>query len=219
MSCAQLHHCDRSPGDQENRVSVQPVQISERGADEALINSCQQGNKKAFDVLVRKYQRKVIRLVSRRIHDSSEALDVAQEVFLKAYRALPGFRGESAFYTWLYRIAINTATNHLEFQERRRSVAGIHMIDAGWPEDALETKDLSTPEHLMLTDEIQRTAMDAIGCLPTVLKRAFTLRELEGMSYAEIAQIARCPVGTVRSRIFRAREAVNARLREYSSSS
>lgn len=213
MNCSQLHHRRRTSADQENRISVQPARINDRGHEAALIRSCQQGNKKAFDLLIRKYQRKVIGLVSRRIYDSSEALDVTQEVFVKAYRALPRFRGESAFYTWLYRIAINTVTNHLKFQERRRTLAGSHVIDIGWLEDALQPNDLGTPEHIFLTNDIQKRVIDAINHLPVVLKRAFTLRVLEGMSYEEIAQVAKCPIGTVRSRIFRAREAVNARLK------
>lgn len=196
---------------QEDRISAIPARTGSRSADAALIRSVQQGHKEAFDLLVHKYQRKVIGLVSGRIRDSSEAADVAQEVFLKAYRALPGFRGESAFYTWLYRIAINVANNHLAFRERRRAVA--ETAKFGSPEDELKPKDLDTPEHLLLTKEIQKTVIDAIDQLPATLRQALILRELECLSYEEIAQIAKCPTGTVRSRLYRAREAVTARLK------
>ncbi|MGH8281928.1 MAG: RNA polymerase sigma factor RpoE, partial [Gammaproteobacteria bacterium] len=171
------------------------------------------GDKAAFDVLVRKYQHKIVKLVTRYVHDSSEALDVAQEAFIKAYRAIPGFRGDSAFYTWLYRIAINTAKNYLVAENRRPLDRGVDLQDPEQYEMQARLRDLDTPEHLLLTEEIQRTVEAAIGGLPEDLRTAIVLREIDGMSYEEIAQTMSCPVGTVRSRIFRAREAIDGKLR------
>ena len=187
--------------------------MGERNIDSELVTRVQRGDKAAFDVLVKKYQFKIIKLISRYVHDSTEAMDVAQEAFIKAYRALPGFRGESAFYTWLYRIAINTAKNHLVAQGRRPPVADVDAQEAEQYDGASYLKEYSTPERLILRDEIEDTVFAAIEDLPEDLRTAITLREIEGMSYEEIAQAMGCPIGTVRSRIFRAREAIDRRLR------
>ena len=189
------------------------ARMGERNVDRELVQRVQKGDKNAFDVLVRKYQFKIIKLISRYVHDPSEALDVAQEAFLKAYRALPGFRGESAFYTWLYRIAINTAKNYLVAQGRRPPGSDIDAQDAEQYEGQSYLKEYETPERVLLKDEIEATVFKAIEELPEDLRTAITLRELEGMSYEEIAQAMGCPIGTVRSRIFRAREAIDAKLR------
>jgi len=188
------------------------ARVGENSVDKALVERVQKGDKAAFDVLVLKYQHKLIKLISRYIKDPSEVLDVAQEAFLKAYRALPRFRGDSAFYTWLYRIAINTAKNHLVAQGRRPPGDDIDSGDAEQYAGESELKDQATPERLLLRDEIEKTVIDAIDQLPDELRTAITLRELEGMSYEDIAQAMDCPIGTVRSRIFRAREAINQRL-------
>jgi len=186
--------------------------VGETGVDKALVERVQSGEKRAFDMLVLKYQHKLIKLISRYIRDPAEVLDVAQESFLKAYRALPNFRGDSAFYTWLYRIAINTAKNHLVAQSRRPPDGDIDSTEAEQYEGESELKDNATPEHLLLRDEIERTVAEAIEQLPEDLRTAITLRELEGLSYDDIALAMDCPIGTVRSRIFRAREAINRRL-------
>lgn len=186
--------------------------MGEQHLDHVLVKRAQRGDKKAFDLLVLKYQHKIVKLISRYIHDSSEVLDVAQEAFLKAYRALPKFRGESAFYTWLYRIAINTAKNYLVAQGRRPPDEDISALDAEQYEGESGLKEYATPEHLLLKDEIERTVFEAIEQLPEDLRTAITLRELEGLSYEEIAEAMECPIGTVRSRIFRAREVINKRL-------
>lgn len=187
--------------------------MSDKQVDRELVQRVQNGDKKAFDMLVLKYQRKILRLVSRYIHDPGEALDVTQEAFIKAYRALPRFRGESAFYTWLYRIAINTSKNYLVAQGRRPPENDIDAKDA--EQYAAETvlKEYATPEHLLLRDEIEKTINEAIEKLPDELRMAIILREFEGMSYAEIAEAMDCPIGTVRSRIFRAREAVDEKIK------
>ena len=186
--------------------------MGEDGVDRTLVERVQRGDKRAFDVLVLKYQHKVVKLVSRYVRDPSEVMDVVQEAFIKAYRALPSFRGESAFYTWIYRIAINTAKNYLVAQGRRPPDGDIDSGDVDQIEGETELKDNATPERLLLRDEIEETVMDAIAQLPEDLRVAITLRELEGLSYEEIAEAMDCPVGTVRSRIFRAREAINKRL-------
>ena len=188
----------------------QPV---DTGSDRTLVERVQRGDKAAFDVLVRKYQHKIVKLVTRYVHDSTEALDVAQEAFIKAYRALPGFRGDSAFYTWLYRIAINTAKNHLVAESRRPLDHGVDLQDPDQYDMQARLRDVDTPERLLLTEEIQRTVEQAIEQLPEDLRTAIVLREIEGMSYEEIAEAMSCPVGTVRSRIFRAREAIDSKLR------
>jgi RNA polymerase sigma-70 factor (ECF subfamily) len=186
---------------------------SRSDSDQMLVARVQRGDKTAFDVLVRKYQHRIVKLVTRYVHDSSEALDVAQEAFIKAYRAIPGFRGDSAFYTWLYRIAINTAKNYRVAENRRPLDNSVDLQDPEQYEVQARLRDLDTPEHLLLTEEIQRTVEHAIEELPEDLRTAIVLRELEGMSYEEIAETMSCPVGTVRSRIFRAREAIDGKLR------
>ena len=187
--------------------------MSERNIDQALVERVQNGDKTAFDILVLKYQNKIIKLVNRYVHDPDEALDVAQEAFIKAYRAIGRFRGESAFYTWIYRIAINTAKNHLVAVRRRPPGNDIDAVDAEQYDGATGLKEYDTPEHMILKDEIQATIAKAIDELPDDLRTAITLRELEGMSYEEIAQAMDCPIGTVRSRIFRARDAIDGKLR------
>jgi RNA polymerase sigma-70 factor, ECF subfamily len=180
--------------------------------DEDLVLRVQQGDKSAFDLLVIKYQHKIIQLVNRYVRDPSEAQDVAQEAFVKAYRALGNFRGDSAFYTWLYRIAINTAKNYLVSRSRRSSDYQIDIQDAEALENAPQLQGMETPERLLLNEEIINTIKTAIDKLPEEMRTAITLREFEGMSYEEIAEAMDCPVGTVRSRIFRAREAIDNKL-------
>lgn len=183
------------------------------GVDQELVERVQKGDKRAFDLLVRKYQHKIVKLIMRYVRDADESLDVAQETFIKAYRALANFRGESAFYTWLYRIAINTAKNHLVAQGRRPPDVGIDVEDAVHLEGENALRNYDSPERLALSDEIQRTILQAIEALPEELRTAITLRELEGLSYEEIAEAMNCPIGTVRSRIFRAREAIDTKLK------
>ncbi|WP_297529499.1 RNA polymerase sigma factor RpoE [Thiohalobacter sp.] len=187
--------------------------MSDRNTDQALVERVQQGDKRAFDLLVRKYQHRIVQLVTRYVHNPADAQDVAQEAFIKAYRALPKFRGDSAFYTWLYRIAINTAKNHLVAQGRRPPGDDIDAADAEQFEGESGLKEYATPEHEVLSAEIGRTVEAAIEDLPEDLRTAIVLRELEGLSYEEIAEAMECPIGTVRSRIFRAREAIEKRLR------
>ena len=187
--------------------------MGERSIDQALVEQVQRGEKQAFDVLVLKYQNKIIQLVNRYVHDSDEARDVAQEAFIKAYRAIGRFRGDSAFYTWLYRIAINTAKNYLVASGRRPPRSDIDAQDAEQYEGATGLKEYATPERLLQKDEIQGAIAEAIDALPDDLRTAITLRELEGLSYEEIAQTMDCPIGTVRSRIFRARDAIDTRLK------
>ena len=180
--------------------------------DEDLVLRVQQGDKSAFDFLVIKYQHKIIQLVNRYVKDPSEAQDVAQEAFIKAYRALGNFRGDSAFYTWLYRIAINTAKNYLVSRSRRSSDYQVDVQDAEAIENAPQLQGMETPERLLLNQEIIDTIKTAIDKLPEEMRTAIILREFEGMSYEEIAEAMECPVGTVRSRIFRAREAIDNKL-------
>ena len=187
--------------------------MGERSIDQALVERVQKGEKQAFDVLVLKYQNKIIQLVYRYVHDPEEAQDVAQEAFIKAYKALGRFRGDSAFYTWLYRIAINTAKNYLVASGRRPPKSDIDAQDAEQYDGATGLKEYATPERLLLRDEIQDSIARAIDELPDELRTAITLRELEGLSYEEIAQTMDCPIGTVRSRIFRARDAIDTRLK------
>jgi RNA polymerase sigma-70 factor (ECF subfamily) len=187
--------------------------MGERSIDQALVERVQKGEKQAFDVLVLKYQNKIIQLVYRYVHDPEEAQDVAQEAFIKAYKALGRFRGDSAFYTWLYRIAINTAKNYLVASGRRPPKSDIDAQDAEQYDGATGLKEYATPERLLLRDEIQESIARAIDELPDELRTAITLRELEGLSYEEIAQTMDCPIGTVRSRIFRARDAIDTRLK------
>lgn len=180
--------------------------------DQDLVLRVQQGDKSAFDLLVIKYQHKIIQLVNRYVKDPSEAQDVAQEAFIKAYRALGNFRGESAFYTWLYRIAINTAKNYLVSRARRNSDAQVDIHDAEQIENAPQLQGIETPERHLFNQEIVETIKAAIESLPEEMRIAIMLREFEGMSYEEIAEAMDCPVGTVRSRIFRAREAIDNKL-------
>ncbi|NOQ36276.1 MAG: RNA polymerase sigma factor RpoE [Methylococcaceae bacterium] len=180
--------------------------------DKDLVARVQRGDKSAYDVLVIKYQHKIIQLVNRYIKDPSEAQDVAQEAFIKAYRALGNFRGDSAFYTWLYRIAINTAKNYLLSRSRRHSDYQVDIQDAEQLENAAQLKGMDTPEHLLMSDDIVEVIETAIEKLPEEMRTAIMLREFDGMSYEEIAQAMECPVGTVRSRIFRAREAIDKKL-------
>jgi RNA polymerase sigma-70 factor (ECF subfamily) len=187
--------------------------VSESRADRELVERTRQGDTRAFDLLVLKYQQKVANLVSRYVRDSSETLDVTQEVFIKAYRALHKFRGDSAFYTWLYRIAINTAKNFLVAQSRRPPGDDVDAETAEQLDVGTRLKEYATPESQALTDEIAETVKQALDELPEDLRTAITLRELEGMSYEEIAEAMSCPIGTVRSRIFRAREAIDKRLK------
>jgi RNA polymerase sigma-70 factor (ECF subfamily) len=187
--------------------------MGERNIDQVLVEKVQQGDKQSFDVLVLKYQNKIIQLVYRYVHDPDEAMDVAQEAFIKAYKAIDRFRGDSAFYTWLYRIAINTAKNHLVASGRRPPQGDIEAQDAEQYDGASGLKEYATPERMLLKDEIQATVARAIDELPDDLRTAITLRELEGLSYEEIAQTMECPIGTVRSRIFRARDAIDTKLR------
>ena len=180
--------------------------------DKDLVLRVQQGDKSAYDLLVIKYQYKIIQLVNRYVKDPVEAQDVAQEAFIKAYRALGNFRGDSAFYTWLYRIAINTAKNYLVARARRNSDYEIDIDDAEQIQNAPELKGMDTPEQQLLNEEIIEAIKTAIEKLPEEMRIAITLREFEGMSYEEIAETMDCPVGTVRSRIFRAREAIDNKL-------
>lgn len=186
--------------------------MADKRADALLVKRVQKGDNTAFDVLVLKYQHKILKLVMRYIRDPSEAEDVTQEAFLKAYRALPKFRGDSAFYTWIYRIAINTAKNYLVAAKRRPLDYNLDLQNPEQYEMQARLKDIETPERVMLTEEIRATVNRAIERLPEDLRTAIILREIEGMSYEEIAQAMECPVGTVRSRIFRAREAIDKRL-------
>ena len=187
--------------------------MGEREVDQALVERVQRGDKKAFDLLVLKYQQKVANLVSRYIRDPGETLDVTQEAFIKAYRALGNFRGESAFYTWLYRIAINTAKNYLVAQARRPPGTDVDAETAEQLDVGTRLREYNTPENHLLQDELAETVAEAMNDLPEDLRTAIMLRELEGMSYDEIAKAMGCPVGTVRSRIFRARAAIDARLK------
>ena len=187
--------------------------MSERSIDQKLVVRVQKGDKTAFDLLVRKYQHKVAKLVSRYVRDRREVEDVTQEAFIKAYRAIGGFRGESAFYTWLYRIAVNTAKNYLESQSRRPPGSDMEIEGAELIESGEGLRDQATPERQMLTSEIATTVHRVLEHLPPDLRTAITLREIEGMSYEEIAEVMDCPIGTVRSRIFRAREAIDQELR------
>jgi RNA polymerase sigma-70 factor (ECF subfamily) len=188
--------------------------VSAEVTDQQLVARVQKGDSRAFDMLVLKYQHKIMGLISRYVHDSDEVQDVAQEAFIKAYRALPRFRGDSAFYTWLYRIAINTAKNHLVSRSRRPPGSDVEIEDAEYFEagDALRT--IETPESALFGAELKAVVEGAIGELPDDLRTAVTLREFDGLSYEDIADVMDCPVGTVRSRIFRAREAIDKQVRE-----
>jgi len=182
-------------------------------ADKMLVDRVKKGDKKAFDLLVLKYQQKVANIISRYIHDHSEVFDVSQETFIKAYRALPKFRGDSAFYTWLYRIATNTAKNHLAAKGRRPPTDDVEAMTAEQMDSGVRLKDFATPENLAMEEEIANTIRQAVEDLPEDLRTAITLREMDGLSYEEIAQAMDCPIGTVRSRIFRARDAIDIKLK------
>ena len=186
--------------------------MSEREIDQKLVERVQQGDKKAFDLLVLKYQLRVSKLVSRFLRNQSDVPDVVQDAFIKAYRALPNFRGDSAFYTWLYRIAINTAKNHLVAQSRKSPANSIDAQDAEDYGASEWLKEYASPEREALASELGATIYQAIAELPSDLREAITLREIEGLSYEEIAVVMDCPIGTVRSRIFRAREAIDSKL-------
>ena len=185
----------------------------ERSIDQQLVVRVQNGDKTAFDLLVRKYQHRIAKLVSRYVSDRAEVEDVTQEAFIKAFRAIKGFRGESAFYTWLYRIAINTAKNYLVAQGRRLPSTDLEVEEAEASDVSSTLRDAATPERQLLADEIARTVERVLVALPEDLRTAVTLREIDGLSYEEIAEIMDCPIGTVRSRIFRAREAIDKELR------
>jgi RNA polymerase sigma-70 factor (ECF subfamily) len=188
--------------------------VADRDIDQQLVVRAQKGDKRAFGLLVEKYQRKLARLLSRYVRDPAEVEDVTQEAFVKAYRALPAFRGDSAFYTWLYRIGINTAKNYLMAMGRRApTTTEVEAEEAEGHEDGEQLRDISSPESMLLSKEIAATVNDTIQALPEELRTAIQLREIEGMSYEDIARVMDCPIGTVRSRIFRAREAIAERLR------
>jgi RNA polymerase sigma-70 factor (ECF subfamily) len=186
--------------------------MSNQVTDKKLVERVQKGDKGAFDLLVLKYQHKIVNLIMRYVRDPDLALDIAQEAFIKAYRALPRFRGDSAFYTWMYRIAVNTAKNHLAAQRRRPLDVELDLQDPEQYDLHAKLKETDTPEGLALSNELKETVERAIAALPEDLRTAIILRELEGMSYEEIAQTMECPVGTVRSRIFRARDAIGKKV-------
>ncbi len=188
--------------------------MGDREIDQVLVERAQSGDKRAFGLLVEKYQRKLARLLSRMIRDQAEVEDVVQEAFIKAYRALPNFRNESAFYTWLYRIGINTAKNYLVAMGRRpRAVPEIEVEDAENFEDGDELRTIDTPETELMSKQVAKTVNETVAALPEELRTAITLREIDGLSYEEIATLMNCPIGTVRSRIFRARESIAEKLR------
>lgn len=187
--------------------------MGERNIDQALVERVQKGDKKAFDILVLKYQQRVMNILSRYVRDPYEVQDLAQETFIKAYRALATFRGDSAFYTWVYRIAINTAKNFIVAQGRRPPRDDVEASEAEQYSGADGLREHASPERILLKDEIAEMVFSTIGELPEDLKMAITLREIEGLSYEEIAETMSCPIGTVRSRIFRARETIDEKLK------
>jgi RNA polymerase sigma-70 factor (ECF subfamily) len=203
----------RQPARRPNREEAERARMSEAQVDQLLVERVQKGDKQAFDLLISKYQHRIISLVARYVSDQTEAQDVAQEAFIKAYRAIDRFRGDSAFYTWLYRIAINTAKNWLVARKRRPPATDIDAADAEQYDMESRLKVHGTPENELMRDEIKRTVFDTIAELPDDLRTAIMLREMEGMSYEDIAITMDCPIGTVRSRIFRAREAIDEKLR------
>ena len=186
--------------------------VTEKNVDQALVERVQNGDIRAFDLLVQKYQNRIAKLIARFVRNPADVQDVAQEAFIKAYRALPNFRGESAFYTWLYRIAINTAKNHLVAVGRKSPSYAVDVQEVEKYDASEWLKEYATPERELLADEIQATVNNALEVLPPDLREAITLREIEGLSYEDIAQVMDCPIGTVRSRIFRAREAIDEKL-------
>lgn len=187
--------------------------MSEQNVDQALVERVQRGDKNAFNLLVKKYQHKVANLVSRYVKNQSDVPDIVQEAFIKAYRALPNFRGDSAFYTWLYRIAVNCAKNHMVASGRKPPGTDVEIEDAEFYDGGDAMRENASPEKLLLTQEIKKVIFDTIEQLPEDLRTAINLREFEGLSYEEIATIMECPVGTVRSRIFRARDAIDKKIR------
>ncbi|MEX0942092.1 MAG: RNA polymerase sigma factor RpoE [Pseudomonadales bacterium] len=184
----------------------------QKETDRQLVERVKRGDKRAFDILVLKYQHKIVGLVSRYLRDQDEVVDVTQEAFIKAYRALPRFRGDSAFYTWLYRIAINTAKNHLVSKSRRPPDTDVDISEGEFQDNSAVLRDIENPENALATDQLEAVVYKAIDDLPEELKVAVTLREFEGLSYEDIAEVMECPVGTVRSRIFRAREAIEKKI-------
>ncbi len=189
------------------------ARMSEQNVDQQLVEQVQKGNKNAFNLLVKKYQHKVANLVSRYVKNQSDVPDIVQEAFIKAYRALPNFRGESAFYTWLYRIAVNCAKNHMVAGSRKPPGSDVEIEDAEFYDGGEALRENASPEKVLLTKEIKKVIFDTIEQLPEELRIAINFRELEGLSYEEIATIMECPVGTVRSRIFRARDAIDKKIR------
>ena len=187
--------------------------MADNTTDKEIIKRVKNGDKKAYDLLVLKYQQRVINLISRFVKNHADALDVSQETFIKAYKALPNFRGESAFYTWLYRIAVNTAKNHLTVQSRKIIKSDYDVTEIEQIEGNMTLTEQTTPENLLIKDELQETVLNTIENLPEDLKSAIMLREIEGLSYEEIATVMECPVGTVRSRIFRAREIIDNKIK------
>ncbi len=193
--------------------------MSAKTDDQRLVERVQNGDKRAFDVLVLKYQHKIVNLVMRYVRDQTEALDITQEAFIKAYRALPKFRGDSAFYTWLYRIAINTAKNHIVSMKRRPMEYELDLQESGGYESHAQLRDFDSPDRIAQREELRMALQTAINVLPEELRAAIVLREIEGMSYEEIATAMNCPVGTVRSRIFRARDAIDKAIRMHADGS
>jgi RNA polymerase sigma-70 factor (ECF subfamily) len=187
--------------------------MSEQNVDQKLVERVQRGEKNAYNLLVVKYQHKVANLVSRYVRNQSDVPDIVQEAFIKAYRALPNFRGESAFYTWLYRIAVNSAKNHMAASGRKPPGSDIEIEDAEIYDSGDALRENASPERLLLTQEVKKAILDTIEQLPEDLRTAINLRELEGLSYEEIAMIMECPVGTIRSRIFRARDAIDKKIK------
>lgn len=188
-------------------------QTSQQQVDQELVQRVQRGDMAAFDLLVRKYQHRIAALIGRYIRDWSECQDVAQDTFIRAYRAIGNFRGDAQFYTWLHRIAVNTAKNHLAAHNRRPPTDDIEIGDAELYDGGARLRDTDTPERELMRQEMELTVMRAVDALPEELRMAITLREVDGLSYEEIAKRMDCPIGTVRSRIFRAREAIDAQLR------
>jgi RNA polymerase sigma-70 factor (ECF subfamily) len=209
-----LRHPARKTDGPTNIQKIKAARMGEREVDQELVARVQRGDKQAFGLLVSKYQRKLARLLMRLIRDPAEVEDVAQETFIKAYRALPSFRGDSAFYTWLYRIGVNTAKNYLVSQGRRAPTStDFDSEEAEGFDEGEQLRDNNTPERLLQSKQVGETVNAAMDALPEELRTAIMLREIEGLSYEDIARIMECPIGTVRSRIFRAREAVAEKLR------
>ncbi|ABC28634.1 RNA polymerase sigma factor AlgU [Hahella chejuensis KCTC 2396] len=212
MSVQVLTALESTRGRAELLDNKENMSAPNKTTDQQLVERVQRGDKRAFDMLVVKYQSKVMAIIARYIRDHHEVMDVAQEAFIKAYKALANFRGESAFYTWLYRIAINAAKNHLMAQGRRPPGEDVDADDAVLYEGGSALKDIDSPERQVHRDQVKQAIFQALDELPEDLRSALTLREFDGLSYEEIAEIMQCPVGTVRSRIFRARDAVDARI-------